>query len=230
MSTSEEPYHARHAVPRRPSASGPALRRAVYTRLVSTAATVAAGAVPLAAAGAAQAATTPLGDLGGELPAALSAPMLNTPLSVNGMRLPVNQVGAALAPGQAVTDGARQLTGRLTSALPLGTMVPAVLPDPAQPLQVAPSLLNDGALGTLSQGLTPQTQNITGTVVGQTAPLVGRLHQAGLPTVGDVTGQMSQAALPGVGTVGGLTKSLPVTTALGPNSPVTGALNSLSGL
>lgn len=225
MSTAEEPYQARHAAPRRPAASSAALRR-----VACTAATVAAVAVPLAAAGAAQAAATPLGDLGAALPTAFSLPTLETPLSVSGTRLPMHQAGAALTPTQAVADGARQLTGRLASALPVGSMVPTVLPNPAQPLQVAPGLLDEGTLGTLSQRLAPQTQNITGAVVGQTAPLVDRLHQAGMPTVGDVTGQVSQTSLPGVGTVGGLTKSLPVTTALGPNSPVTGALNSLGGL
>ncbi|HEU5332626.1 MAG TPA: hypothetical protein VFU73_07680 [Actinocrinis sp.] len=234
MSTPEEPYRARHAAPRRPAASGAAPRRAASTRLVSTrlaytAAAVAAGAVPLAAAGAAQAAATPLSGLAGELPAALSAPMLNAPLSVNGTQLPVTRAGAALTPTQALADGTRQLTARLASALPVNTVVPEMLPNPAQSLQMA-GLLDGGAVGTLSQGLTPQTQSITGAVAGQTAPLVGRLHQAGLPTVGDVTGQVSQTALPGVGTVGGLTKALPVTAALGPNSPVTGALNSLGGL
>lgn len=220
MSTSEAPYRARHAAP----------RRAGYRRFVYSAAAVAAGAVPLAAAGAAHAAATPLGDLGGQVPAALSMPALNTPLSVNGAQLPVSRAGSPFTAGQALSAGAHQLTSRLSSALPLGTMVPAVLPDPNQPLQAVPGLLDDAALGTLSQGLEPQTQSITGTVVGQTAPLVGRLHQAGLPTVGDVTGRVSQTSLPGVGAVGGLTESLPVTTALGPNSPVTGALNSLSGL
>lgn len=85
-------------------------------------------------------------------------------------------------------------------------------------------------LDTLSQRLSPHTQVITGLVVRQTAPLVGGLHQVGLPTVGDVTGQISRTALPGVGPVGGLTTTLPVTTALGPNSPVTGALNNIAQL
>ena len=225
MSTAEMPYRARHAVPRRPAASGATLRR-----VAGTAATVAAVAVPLAAAGSAQAAAAPLGDLGGALPTGFALPTLETPLSVNDTQLPIRGVGASFTPAQAVAEGTRQLTTRLNSALPLGSMVPAALPNPDQPLQVAPGLLDDGALGTLSQRLAPQTQNITGSVVGQTAPLVGRLHQAGLPTVGDVTGQVSQTSLPAVGTVGGLTKSLPVTTALGPNSPVTGALNSVGGL
>ena len=220
MSTSEAPYRARHAAPRR---SG--CRRFVYS-----AAVVAAGAVPLAAAGAAHAAAAPLGDLGGELPAVFSLPALNTPISVDSAHLPVGRATTSFTAAQAVNAGAHVLTSRLNSALPLGTVMPAVLPDPNQPLQAMSSLLDDGPLGTLSQGLEPQTQSITGAVVGQTSPIVGQLHQAGLPTVGDVTGQVSQTSLPGVGAVGGLTESLPVTSALGRNSPVTGALNSLSGL
>jgi hypothetical protein len=231
MSTSREPYRARHAAPRGATAPSAALRRAACA-----AAAVAAGAVPLVSAGAAQAATGPLGDLfpaGAAQSATLSGvalPSINAPLGLSDAALPLNQATLALAPTQAMMTGTQQLTDHLTSALPLNNLVPSVLPDANNPLQVAPNLLQTGALGNLSQGLAPQTQDLTGAVVGQTAPLVNGLHQAGVPTVGDVTGQVSAATLPGVGTVGGLTKSLPVTSVLGPNSPVTGALNNLGQL
>jgi hypothetical protein len=202
------------------------------------AAAVAAGAVPLAGAAAAQAAATPLGDLSSLVPGVASdLPLssmalsgLDAPMAVDDNAVPTDQAALAPSPAQQVSAEAQQVANRLTSTLPVGNMVPGVLTADGAPLQVAPNLLHEGALGTLSGGLAPQAQDVTGAVVGQTAPLVGELHQAGVPTAGEMTGRLSQTALPGIGTVGSLTQSLPVTSVLGPNSPVTGALNNLSQL
>ena len=59
---------------------------------------------------------------------------------------------------------------------------------------------------------------------------MSQLRRTGVPTVGDLTGGLSATRLPVVGTVGSVTQTLPVTTLLGNESPVTGALQNVSGL
>jgi hypothetical protein len=136
----------------------------------------------------------------------------------------------AAATSRALTDGATRTAGRLTSALPLSNLVPQLASTAGGPLQLAPNVLQEGALGTLTAGVAPQANDLAGGLVGQTAPLVAQLHQTGVPTVGDLTTQLSRTQLPVVGTVGSLTGTLPVTTVLGTGSPVTGTLQNLSGL
>jgi hypothetical protein len=130
----------------------------------------------------------------------------------------------------ALTDGAQRTAERLTSALPLSNLVPELASTSGGPLQLAPNVQRAGAVGTLTSGLAPQTRDLTGGLVGQAQPLVSQLRQTGVPTVGDLTGGLSATQLPIVGSVGSVTQTLPVTTLLGTESPVTGALQSISGL
>jgi len=269
----------RHAAPGRPAGR----------RLATAAAVLAAGAVPLAAAGSAMAATTPQADLptlglpnmalplglpdsidplAAGLPVVQDLPLNDT---VSGLMPPVGELtqvgnlgvlpvqgpavdglvrsaGLQTGPGvagqaravdngalaavsnRALTDGATRTAGRLTSALPLANLVPQLASTAGGPMQLAPNVLSEGALGTLTGGVAPQASDLAGGLVGQTSPLVAQLHHTGVPTVGDLTTQLSGTQLPVVGTVGSLTGTLPVTTVLGNSSPVTGTLQNLSGL
>jgi hypothetical protein len=138
--------------------------------------------------------------------------------------------GMSAAANRVLSAGAQRATDRLVDALPLDNLMPQLATSAGGPLQLAPHVLQEGALGTLTSGLAPQTDDLTGGLVGQTGPLVAQLHQTGVPTVGDVTTKLSQTRLPMVGTVGSLTGTLPVTGMLGSDSPVTGALQNVSGL
>lgn len=95
---------------------------------------------------------------------------------------------------------------------------------------MSPQLGLPDSLGTLTTGVAPQANQLTGGLVGQATPVVSQLRQAGVPTVGDLTAGLSGTRLPVVGTVGSVTETLPVTTVLGSGSPVTGAVQNLSGL
>ena len=199
----------RHAAPAKPAGR----------RLAVAAAALAAGALPLACAGTAAAATAPQ-----------DAPMLPT------LGLPDSAGPLAgslpLAGNLPVTDLVTGMTAaeRPTSALPLSNLVPQLAPASGGPLQLAPNVLRESAVGTLASGLSPQTRDLTGGLAGQAQPLVSQLRQTGVPTVGDLTGGLSSTQLPVVGTVGSVTQTLPVTTLLGTESPVTGALQNLSVL
>jgi hypothetical protein len=273
----------RHAAPARPTGR----------RLAVVAAALAAGAVPLACAGTADAAATaapqgmlptlglpdlplPLGlpdsvgSLAGGLPLAQDLPVndlvdgITPPLSEvvqvgslgllpepaqaapmvrsadfvqqpdtlaqNAENMALSAGSLATSADRALTDGAQASVERLTSALPLGNLVPALASASGGPLQLAPHVLTNGALGTLTAGIAPQTTELTGGIIGQAEPLVSQLHQSGVPTVGDLTGGLSSTQLPVVGTVGSITQTLPVTSLLGGDSPVTGALQNLNGL
>jgi hypothetical protein len=205
----------RHAAPGRP----------VGRRLATAAAALAAGAIPLASAAAASAATPQphLPDLG----LASTIPTLALPGSdgSSALGLPVVQQ----LPVGSVVGRITQRTAGLTP-LPLAAMMPQLMPTTANPMQIAPNALREGALGRLSTGFAPQANELTGGLVGQAAPLVSQLHRSGVPTVGDLTARVSQTRLPMVGDVGGLTSSLPVTAMLGSDSPVTGTLQNLGRL
>jgi hypothetical protein len=195
-------HAARHAAPR-----GVVSRPAVANELPADA----LGAV-----------TGPGGALGtvmrsAPLPAQRSAPARSAAPDMSGL---------ATSSTRALTVGAE----RLASALPLAGLMPQIASASDGPLQLTPNLLRNGALGALTQGFAPQTNDLTGGLVNQATPLVQQLHQRGVPTVGDVTTQLSQAQLPVVGTVGRLTQTLPVTGVLGADNPVTGALQNVSQL
>jgi hypothetical protein len=142
----------------------------------------------------------------------------------------LNTSGLATMSNRALTDGAERTAARLASTLPLANLMPQLASTADGPLQLAPNILHEGALGTLTSGFAPQTGDLTGGLVGQAEPLVAQLHKTGVPTVGDLTAKLSQTSLPVVGPVGSLTGTLPVTTMLGTNSPITGAVQNLSGL
>jgi hypothetical protein len=99
-----------------------------------------------------------------------------------------------------------------------------------QPMQLAPTLLQDGAVGTLTDGFGGKSMQLTNGVVGQTQPLVAQLQKQGVPTVGDVTTSLSQSKLPVFGSVGSLTAAVPVSEMVGNNSPVLGTVGAVSGL
>lgn len=176
-----------------------------------------------------------VGDLGliphraAQPPLVRSAPLpLESTLYADGAGL--NTASLTTAADRALTDGAQRTAQRLAAALPLANIVPQLASASDGPLQLAPQVLHEGALGTLNSGVAPQVTDLAGGLIGQTAPLVSQLRRSGVPTVGDVTARLSATELPVVGTVGSLTQTLPVTTVLGTQSPVTGALQSLSGL
>ena len=85
-------------------------------------------------------------------------------------------------------------------------------------------------MGSLSSGVAPQAKGVTGSVAGQSAPLVSQLQRSGVPTVGGLTGNVADSPLPGFGTVSGLTGSLPVTSMLASNSAVSDSLTNVSTL
>jgi hypothetical protein len=181
-----------------------------------------------------------IGDLGGILPqrAPQAAPMTRSAdamarpatLAANAESMALSAGNLAATADHTLTSGAQAATERLTSALPLSNLVPQLASASGGPLQLAPNVLREGAVGTLTSGLSPQARDLTGGLVGQAQPLVSQLRQTGVPTVGDLTGGLSSTQLPVVGTVGSVTQTLPVTTLLGTESPVTGSLQNLSGL
>jgi hypothetical protein len=282
----------RHAAPRTKGIlSGGIVNAAAGRRLAVTAAALTAGAVPLACAGTAAAATGPQADLqtlglpnvalpfglpdsidpliagvplANELPldSTLSAatPPLSDIMQVGDLGVLPERAPNAVAGAQvrsatleeqpadagqklafagsslanatdrllgAQTQGA---TARLAEALPLNNLTPQLAAESGGPLALAPNVLHQGALGTLTAGLTPQADELAGGVISQAAPLVSQLRQGGVPTVSDLTGKLSGTQLPMVGSVGSLTQTLPVTSVLGSGSPVTGALQNVGSL
>lgn len=119
---------------------------------------------------------------------------------------------------------------QLAEALPINNVMPQLAAESGNPLALAPNVLHQGALGTLTSGISPQADELAGGVIGQAAPLVSQLRQGGVPTVTDLTGKLSGTQLPVVGSVGSLTQTLPVTSVLGADSPVTGALQNVGSL
>jgi len=147
------------------------------------------------------------------------------------------QTREAVVTGQAAAETAdlatktTQLTSKVTTVLPVAGLVGEVAPAMAGgPAQLAPTLLQDGAVGTLTGGFGGKSMELTDGVVGQLHPAVAQLHQQGVPTVGDITTSLSQAKVPVFGTVGGLTAAVPVSEMLGNESPVLGTVGAASGL
>lgn len=166
------------------------------------------------------------------VPMIRSAPVPQQPtmIATNAENMALGAGGLATAADHALTDGAQSAAERLTGALPLNNLVPQLASTSGGPLQLAPNVLHEGAIGTLASGIAPQARNLSGGLVGQAQPLVSQLHSNGVPTVGDLTGGLSATQLPVVGTVGSVTQTLPVTTLLGSSSPVTGVLQNVSGV
>ena len=246
--------------------------RSTGRNLAATAAVLAAGALPLAAAGSAAAAAAlaaggplaalplsspSLGSLPGGLGAAAAPLQGAVPLagtaagdvtdSVGAGDLPVGgllgtaspqaQTRAAQMDRQAafetaaLASGTTQMTGRVASAVPVAGLLDQVAPAASgQRARMAPAAAQDGGTGLLAEGVGARTTELTSRFVGRMGPVVGQLHTAGVPTVGDVTSTLSQTRMPMFGTVGGLTSAVPVTQVLGDGSPVVGALGAASRL
>lgn len=145
----------------------------------------------------------------------------------------------AFGTGDLANAADRLLAGQARRATaPLAEVLPLHQPDPMPQLTAAsgaalrlvPHVLHQGALGKLTTGFAPQAEAVTGGVIGRAAPLAAQLRRSGVPTVGDLTGKLSETPLPLVGSVGNLTRTLPVTSALGADSPVTDALQNVGSL
>ena len=156
---------------------------------------------------------------------------------LTGVVSPQAQTREALTTGQATAETAAlaakttQMTGKLTGLVPVGGLVHEVAPAmTGQPVQLAPTLLQDGAVGTITDGFGGKSMELTDGVVGQAAPFVAQLQKQGVPTVGDVTTSLSQSKVPVFGTVGGLTAAVPVSEMVGDNSPVLGTVGAVSNL
>jgi hypothetical protein len=154
-----------------------------------------------------------------------------------GTNSPQTQTREAVMTGQAAAEAATfatrtsQLAGHLSAALPVTGLVDEVAPAMAGgPMQVAPNLLQDGTVGTLTDGFGGKAMDLTNGTVGQVQPVVSQLHQQGVPTVGDVTTSLSQTDVPVFGTVGNLTSAVPVSQMVGDQSPVLGTVGAASGL
>lgn len=128
---------------------------------------------------------------------------------------------------------ATELAGAATSNQPVNGLMQQMAPAPQpvqMPVQLAPTLLHDGAVGTMTDGFSAQTVQLTSRVADQMRPTVLQLQQSGVPTVGNVTSALSQAKVPVFGTVGGLTSAIPVSEMVGDQSPVIGAMGAASSL
>jgi hypothetical protein len=213
---------ARHAAASRRSLPDATAGR----RLAATAAALTAGAVPLALAGPAHAAAGPRAQQPSvKLPLGVqnSLDLLSAavPLAVGDSRTP-ETAGALTRPTGDITQP------RDASLLTQPNAQPQALVHAAA--RTVPRLLHEGALGTLSARFSPQADALTDHLVARAAPLTAQLHQRGVPSVGDLTAKLSGTRLPALGSLGALTQTLPVTTALGDDSPVTTALKNLSAL
>lgn len=154
-----------------------------------------------------------------------------------GAASPQAQTREAAMTGQAAAETAdlagktTQLTSKLSTVVPVSGLVHEVAPAMAgEPVQLAPTLLRDGTLGTLTNGFGGRSMELTNGVVGQATPLVSQLKQQGVPTVGDVTTSLSRTDVPVFGNVGNLTAAVPVSEMIGNNSPVLGTVGAVSGL
>lgn len=130
-----------------------------------------------------------------------------------------------------------QLADQLVASAPVSGLTPAggvvheMVPGLAgEPSQLVPSTLQGGAVGTLTNGFGTKGMELTSGVVGQAAPVVAQLKQAGVPTVGDMTTALSQSQIPDLGTVGDVTGAVPVSAMLGNASPVLGTVGAASAL
>jgi hypothetical protein len=242
-------------------------QRSASRNLAATAAVLAAGALPLAAAGSAFADTAPAGQgplsslslsqvpfglgaaaspvdgavpLAGTIAEAVTSSVGSGDLPAGGL-LGANsaqtQTREAVMTGQAANEAGglasktSLMAGQLTGELPVAGLVDEVAPAMAGgPMQVAPNLLQDGTVGTLTDGFGGRTMDLANGTVDQMQPVVSQLHRQGVPTVGDVTTSLSQTDVPVFGTVGNLTSAVPVSQMVGDQSPVLGTVGAASGL
>jgi hypothetical protein len=178
--------------------------------------------------------------LAGTLANALTTSVGSGDLPVGGVlgtNTPQTQAREAAVTGQAAAESANlagktsQLAGRLSSELAVNGLVSEVAPAMSGgPMQLAPNLLQDGTVGTLTDGFGGKSMQLAGGVADQLHPVAAQLQQQGVPTVGDVTTSLSQTQVPVFGTVGNLTSAVPVSEMVGNQSPVLGTVGAASGL
>lgn len=196
--------------------------------LATAAAVLTAGALPLAAAGSAfaSAAADPL---------TLAAPLTaGDPLADAGVSAKAAELGGKLGELSAGADKLTTQAGVLADRLSSGDAMKGLLHDvvPANPKAVpgelAPAVLRNGTVGTLTGAVGQRTTQMAQGVVAQARPMAGQLQQGGVPTVGDLTASLSRTQMPMFGTVGGLTTAVPVGAVLG--TPVMDSLGAASAL
>lgn len=198
-------------------------------RTVATAAAaLTAGALPLAAAGTAFASAAPD-------PLAVAAPLTaGSPLADSGLGAKAVELNGKIQDLSAGADRLEQGADQLAAQLGNGAAVKdllhqAVPPNPkAVPGELAPAVLRNGTVGTLTGTVGQRTTAMAANLAAQARPMAGQLHQGGVPTVGDVTASLSRTQMPMFGTVSGLTTAVPVSQVLG--SPVMDSLGAASTL
>ncbi|MBR7835869.1 hypothetical protein KDL01_21525 [Actinospica durhamensis] len=205
--------------------------------IAATAAVLTAGAIPLAAAGSAFASTAagdPLaatglsalpmaGAMGSQLTE--SAGLGAMPVAGAGLTQKTNEL---YQKADELTEKADQLTAQLGTGAPVRDLLHEMVPpNPhAVPGEIAPGVLRNGAVGTMTGGVGQRTSQVAADVAGQVQPTAKQLHSSGVPTVGDVTSSLSRTQMPMFGTVGSLTSAVPVGAVLG--DPVMNALGAAS--
>lgn len=196
--------------------------------MATAAAALTAGALPLAAAGTAFAAAAPD-------PLSIAAPLTaGDPLADSGISAKTAELGGKVQELSASADqlerGADQLAAQIGSGGPVKDLLRTVVPanPKAVPGELAPAVLRNGTVGTLTGAVGQRTTQMAANVVAQARPMAGQLHQGGIPTVGDVTASVSRTQMPMFGTVAGLTTAVPVGSVLG--TPVMDSLGAASTL
>jgi hypothetical protein len=129
----------------------------------------------------------------------------------------------------ALATKATDLARPVGSALPVSGLVGQFAPALAG-TQGAPQLLPDQTVGTLNGDFAAKATGLADGFAGRMSPVAQELRGAGVPTVGDVTSTVGGAQVPLFGTVGGLTSAMPVSQALGAQSPVIGAVGAAGAL
>jgi hypothetical protein len=188
--------------------------------MAATAAVLTAGALPLAAAGTAFA-STPQTD---PLSSAAAAGLGEKAAELTG------KVQVLSAKADFLTAKAGQLTDELGTGAPVRDLLHGVVPPTtdAVPGELAPAVLRNGTVGTLSGGVGQPAAQMAEGFVAEARPWARQLQGSGVPTVGEVTSSLSRTQMPVFGTVGGLTSAVPVGSLVG--EPVMDTLGSASTL
>lgn len=196
--------------------------------MATAAAALTAGALPLAVAGSAFAAAAPD-------PLSVAAPLTaGNPLADSGISGKAAELGGKVQELSAGADqlerGADQLAEQIGSGGAMKDLLHGAVPanPKAVPGELAPAVLRNGTVGTLTGAVGQRTAQMAASVADQARPMAGQLQQSGVPTVGAAAGSLSRTQMPMFGTVGGLTTAVPLAAALG--TPVTDSLGAAGGI
>jgi X-X-X-Leu-X-X-Gly heptad repeat protein len=198
-------------------------------RTVATAAAaLTAGALPLVAAGAAVASAAPD-------PLAVAAPLTaGNPIADSGLGAKAVELNGKIQDLSAGADqlehGADQLATQIGSGAAVKDLLHQAVPanPKAVPGELAPAVLRDGTVGTLTGTVGQRTTAMAANVAAQARPMAAQLQQGGVPSVGDATASLSRTQMPMFGTVGALTTAIPVSAVFG--TPVMDSLGAASAL